>query len=41
MVKEFYGLLGFEKVSEEEKATVWRFQLPDEYINRNQVIRII
>ena len=41
MVKEFYGLLGFEKVSEEEKATVWRFQLPDEYINKNQVIRII
>lgn len=41
MVKDFYQLMGFEKVKEEENAAVWRLQLPDEYKNKNQVIKIL
>ena len=41
MVKEFYGLLGFVKVSEDEEGnSVWRFDVTDDYIKQNHSIRI-
>ena len=42
MVREFYGLMGFEKVSEDEEGnTVWEYSIPDEYTNKNQYIKVI
>ena len=39
MVKDFYGLQGFTRISEEEDGTsVWRFDIPADYRPKNTVI---
>ena len=41
MVREFYGLQGFEKISEDaEQNTVWCFEIPDHYEKKNLVIEV-
>lgn len=41
MVKDFYGLLGFAKVSEDEAGnSVWNFDISDNYENQNHSIKI-
>ncbi len=41
MVKEFYGLQGFEKVNEDEDGnTTWRFEIPSEYEDKQSVIDV-
>lgn len=41
MVKEFYCLQGFDKISEDSDGnTIWEFKITDEYTNKNQVITI-
>lgn len=41
MVKEFYKLQGFEKVSEDESGnTVWEFLIPEDYEKKQNVITI-
>lgn len=41
MVKEFYGMQGFEKVSSDaEGNTVWEYTIPETYTNRNRVIAV-
>lgn len=41
MVKDFYGLQGFTKISEdEEKNAVWKFEIPDPYEKKNHVIDV-
>lgn len=42
MVKEFYSLQGFTKVSEDEDGnTVWEFEITDDYENKQAVIDVI
>ena len=39
MVKDFYGLLGFAKVSEDEAGnSVWKFDVTDDYQKQNHSI---
>lgn len=41
MVKDFYGLQGFEKISEDaEGNTVWAFEIKDDYENKQNVIAV-
>lgn len=41
MVREFYGLMGFTKVSEDENGnSEWEFAVNNDYIKQNQWIRI-
>jgi len=41
MVKDFYSIQGFEKVSEDSDGnTVWEFVIPDNYQNKQTVISI-
>ena len=41
MVREFYGTLGFTKVSEDEQGdTDWVFEITDAYENKNKVINV-
>ena len=41
MVKEFYALQGFEKISEDEQGnTVWEYRIPEQYEKQNKVISI-
>ena len=41
MVKNFYGNLGFEKLSEDENGnSIWEFKIPEEYENKNKVIEV-
>lgn len=41
MVKEFYSLLGFDKIEEDEQGnTVWRLELTDGYEKKNRVIAV-
>mgnify|MGYP002623562974 CR=1 FL=1 len=41
MVRNFYGELGFEKKSEDEKGnSVWEFAIPNEYEKKNKYIAI-
>lgn len=41
MVREFYGLQGFTKVEEDaEGNTKWVFEIPDPYINKQNVIKV-
>lgn len=41
MVKEFYALQGFEKISEDaEGNTVWKFEIADDYDAKNKVIEV-
>lgn len=41
MVKEFYGLQGFEQISSTEGNTVWRFEIAKDYENKNKYIKIM
>ena len=41
MVKEFYAAMGFMKIGEEaDGSTVWQFDIPADYKNRNTVIEV-
>ena len=40
MVKEFYGTMGFEKISEEDGNSEWEYVIPEHYENKNQVISV-
>lgn len=41
MVKDFYAAMGFTKVTEGAKGvTVWRFDIPKEYVRKNTVITV-
>ncbi len=41
MVKDLYGLLGFEKTSEDEEGNItWRFEVKDDYENKNRYIKV-
>ena len=41
MVRDFYGLMGFTLVSEDEEGNrTWEFTVPGEYVNRNSYIRV-
>ena len=41
MVREFYALQGFTKVQEDEQGnTVWHFDIPEAYDNKNNVIHV-
>lgn len=41
MVKEFYGLLGFTKIREDEDgSSVWQFDIPEAYERKNKVITV-
>lgn len=41
MVKEFYALQGFSKVSEDEAGnTVWEFPIRDDYEKKQNVIEV-
>ena len=41
MVKEFYGLQGFEKISEDQEGnTVWQFKITAEYKKKNKFIKV-
>ena len=42
MVKEFYGTLGFDKISEDaEGNSVWSFKVNKEYVNKNKFIDVV
>ena len=39
MVKEFYALQGFDKMAEDEQGNAtWKYEIPAEYQNKNEVI---
>ena len=41
MVKEFYALQGFEKISEDEEGnTEWKFVISNDYENKNTHINV-
>ncbi len=40
MVKEFYGQLGFEKTSEDEAGSTWKFSITDNYNCKNNYIEV-
>jgi len=41
MVREFYNTMGYEKISEDaEGNTVWKYEIPMEYVDRNKYIRV-
>ena len=41
MVKEFYDAMGFAKIREEnDGSTVWRFDIPGDYVKKNTVIAV-
>ena len=41
MVKDFYALQGFNKISEDAKGnTVWEYKIEDNYINKQNVINV-
>jgi predicted enzyme involved in methoxymalonyl-ACP biosynthesis len=41
MVSNFYELQGFKKVSEDPDGnTVWEFEIPDDYENKQHVIKV-
>ncbi len=41
MVRDFYGLQGFEKIEEDEhRNTVWKFIVTDNYENKNKYIKV-
>lgn len=41
MVRDFYGTMGFEKISEDEEGnSVWKFVLTSDYENKNKVITV-
>ena len=40
MVKEFYGTMGFQKISEKDGDSEWEYVIPENYENKNQVIAV-
>ena len=41
MVKDFYQIMGFEKTEETDTGvTMWKFEIPAEYENKNTVIAV-
>lgn len=40
MVKEFYGTMGFQKLSEKDGDSEWEYVIPENYENKNQVIAV-
>jgi hypothetical protein len=41
MVKEFYALQGFLKISEDKEGnTEWIFEIDSDYENKNKVIKV-
>jgi len=41
MVKDFYALQGFELVNEDEEGNrTWKYEIPDEYENKNKAIAV-
>ena len=41
MVKDFYELMGFDKIEEDcEGNTIWEYHIPKEYKKKNEVIRM-
>ena len=41
MVKDFYSIQGFSKISEDEKGnTDWLFEIDDNYQLKNEVIEV-
>ena len=40
MVKDFYGTMGFDRVSEDENGSVWSLPVTDAYENRNRHIEV-
>ena len=40
MVKEFYGTMGFQKLSEKDGDSEWEYVIPENYENKNQVITV-
>lgn len=41
MVHDFYGVLGFQKVEEDEEGNIkWEFYIPDKYEHKNKVIKV-
>jgi len=40
MVKEFYGAMGFEKITDDENGSSWRYAVGDTYSNKNKHIQV-
>ncbi|SDB38522.1 HAD-superfamily phosphatase, subfamily IIIC/FkbH-like domain-containing protein [Pseudobutyrivibrio sp. YE44] len=41
MVKDFYGIQGFEKIAEDQEGnTTWQFNIPQAYENKNKAIKV-
>ncbi len=41
MVKDFYQIMGFEKIEETDTGvTIWKFEIPEDYENKNIVIAV-
>ena len=40
MVKDFYGTMGFDRISEDENGSVWSLPVTDAYENRNRHIEV-
>lgn len=40
LVKELYGELGFEKISESDAETVWEYGIPEDYKEKNSVMEV-
>ena len=41
MVKDFYALQGFEKISEDgDGNTTWKFEITDDYKLKNNYIKV-
>lgn len=40
MVKDFYGTMGFQKLSEKDGDSEWEYVIPGNYENKNQVIAV-
>ncbi|MDO5139059.1 MAG: HAD-IIIC family phosphatase, partial [Oscillospiraceae bacterium] len=40
LVSDFYGSLGFEKVTEKDQGTFWKYVIPEDYVQKNNVITI-
>ena len=40
MVKDFYGAMGFQKLSEKDGDSEWEYVIPEKYENKNLVIDV-
>lgn len=40
MVKDFFAVQGFDKLNEDSLRTVWKFEIPNDYKNKNYYIEI-